>query len=571
MEPMENQTENQISPEINPPSEPKKKSPLIITLIVVIAILLVAVGALAGYVLVYTMANNNLPVNQNTNTNSNTNGVEPEDQDNKTIKINWHDPVAIPSMKIFTKVGDFDRENGDDFSVGAKYYEVGAVENGQYRGGKVIMTTSLNNDPSGLQFHRFILKNGALTLIAKYSDQIGEAMPTEKFQTDNELVISELDFPETLTNTINKAVLNREKYAQAIFSAKELVKVYTDPKYGDVYTSNSSINTDMAGVAKGGFYLKAADGTVKVYTMKIDFVQDKLVPSVVWNDGTQNKTNYDYRGNIGCGFIYYISVVGDLTKEDLIVAGQTSTGEPVYEIKDKESMVLKNFYSEYQVATGEQKASYEEFVSNHPVFFWYDPFGRLIKFRNATYGPMAECGKPVIYLYPEKTTAVSVKLEPQGGFTYTEPAYNGGWSVVAEPNGNLTEMASGKNYPYLFWEGRGGIYQTPTMGFVVRQGEVHGFLIQKLAELGLNQNESADFIEFWEPRMQGAPYYFVSFFGNRLMDEIAPLTITPKPDTVIRILMDFQPLQKPIKVQGYPIKTPVRQGFTVVEWGGVLR
>jgi hypothetical protein len=71
--------------------------------------------------------------------------------------------------------------------------------------------------------------------------------------------------------------------------------------------------------------------------------------------------------------------------------------------------------------------------------------------------------------------------------------------------------------------------------------------------------------------MTGAPYFFVTFLGNKEMDAIAPLTIIPKPDSVIRILMDFSPLQKPIFVEGYEIKTPNRNGFTVVEWGGVLR
>ncbi len=71
--------------------------------------------------------------------------------------------------------------------------------------------------------------------------------------------------------------------------------------------------------------------------------------------------------------------------------------------------------------------------------------------------------------------------------------------------------------------------------------------------------------------MQGSPYYFVTFLGTSEMNKIAPLTISPKPDTVIRILMDFSPLAKPIKVDGYNIKTPARNGFTVVEWGGVLR
>jgi hypothetical protein len=50
------------------------------------------------------------------------------------------------------------------------------------------------------------------------------------------------------------------------------------------------------------------------------------------------------------------------------------------------------------------------------------------------------------------------------------------------------------------------------------------------------------------------------------------LSLSETPDTLIRILMDYQPLEAPIKANP-PIlpKTPIREGFTVVEWGGVLR
>jgi hypothetical protein len=184
---------------------------------------------------------------------------------------------------------------------------------------------------------------------------------------------------------------------------------------------------------------------------------------------------------------------------------------------------------------------------------------------------VAECGKPVIYLYPTKTTNVSVKVEPKGGLSKSEPSYNNGWNVIATPDGQLTEIKTGNKYPYLFWEGRGGIYETPKKGFVVKSQNLHNFLIEKLAKLGLNEIETRDFIDFWEPRMVGAPYFFVTFLSNKEMDNLAPLTISPKPDSVIRILMDFSPLQKPISVEGYEIKTPARNGFTVVEWGGVLK
>ena len=50
------------------------------------------------------------------------------------------------------------------------------------------------------------------------------------------------------------------------------------------------------------------------------------------------------------------------------------------------------------------------------------------------------------------------------------------------------------------------------------------------------------------------------------------MQISPKPDTVIRILMDFKPLKKAIKVPEFKIpEVPLRKGFSVIEWGGIQR
>ena len=51
-----------------------------------------------------------------------------------------------------------------------------------------------------------------------------------------------------------------------------------------------------------------------------------------------------------------------------------------------------------------------------------------------------ECAeKPVIYLYPEQKTAVSVSLDYAGTLTATYPAYENGWHITAEPDGTLYE------------------------------------------------------------------------------------------------------------------------------------
>ena len=62
--------------------------------------------------------------------------------------------------------------------------------------------------------------------------------------------------------------------------------------------------------------------------------------------------------------------------------------------------------------------------------------------------------KPVIYLYPERETEVSVKLGyPAEYLTYTYPEYNGGWQVIAYPDGRMINKSDGSEHYYLFWEG----------------------------------------------------------------------------------------------------------------------
>ena len=82
--------------------------------------------------------------------------------------------------------------------------------------------------------------------------------------------------------------------------------------------------------------------------------------------------------------------------------------------------------------------------------------------------------------------------------------------------------------------------------------------------------EIDDFMEFWLPKMQEDPYYFITFLPQAEFEAIAPLTVEPKPDKVIRVFMDYKGLDKFEQVEPLNITTPKRIGFTVVEWGGAL-
>ena len=47
--------------------------------------------------------------------------------------------------------------------------------------------------------------------------------------------------------------------------------------------------------------------------------------------------------------------------------------------------------------------------------------------------------KPVVYLQPEAATEVTVRLDYDGELTCTYPAYDDGWTVLAQPDGTLTD------------------------------------------------------------------------------------------------------------------------------------
>jgi len=89
--------------------------------------------------------------------------------------------------------------------------------------------------------------------------------------------------------------------------------------------------------------------------------------------------------------------------------------------------------------------------------------------------------------------------------------------------------------------------------------------------MGLNEKEMADFLEFWLPKMPNTPYVRLTWFGNKLMDRLAPIFVMPKPETIIRVFLDFEGLGSKINLPPQKLSSPARKGFTVVEWGGLLR
>lgn len=180
--------------------------------------------------------------------------------------------------------------------------------------------------------------------------------------------------------------------------------------------------------------------------------------------------------------------------------------------------------------------------------------------------------KPAIYLYPKEKTDIQVAIAPKGKLTLTIPRYDaGGWHVTAYPGGNISYQD--RLYDYLYYEAQipDLLIEKPKEGFVLSYGELANFFQDLLPKLGLNEKETSQFSDYWLKSLPKSLYYFVGIVPADNLDTIAPITIDPSPNTIIRVTLYFEALSEKAYVN-QPIITPSkRSGFSVVEWGGIVK
>jgi len=176
--------------------------------------------------------------------------------------------------------------------------------------------------------------------------------------------------------------------------------------------------------------------------------------------------------------------------------------------------------------------------------------------------------KPIIYIYPEKETNVSVKLSNPELLTVSYPKYEREWNVVASVNGNLYDKKTNRNYYGLYYEAKNHNVSIREDGFIVKGEDSISFLESKLSILGLNEREINEFIIYWLPKLEVNKYNYIRFETQEEIDEYMKLDITPKPDSLIRVVMDYKPLNEKIEVKEQKLIPQVRHGYSVIEWGG---
>lgn len=181
--------------------------------------------------------------------------------------------------------------------------------------------------------------------------------------------------------------------------------------------------------------------------------------------------------------------------------------------------------------------------------------------------------KPNIYIYSQEEREVTVAFDQPELLTVTIPEYQDSWKVTADAEGRLTD-ASGGAYDFLFYESisEAFLFETEEGWRVPADGRKECFETI-LFDLGFQENETADFTEFWTEKLDPDTDYLMYPQGTERVDLAMPVTITEEPECLERIWFVFteddgRSMEEPA---GYEL-TRGGEGcrYYVLEWGGLV-
>jgi hypothetical protein len=174
--------------------------------------------------------------------------------------------------------------------------------------------------------------------------------------------------------------------------------------------------------------------------------------------------------------------------------------------------------------------------------------------------------KPNIYLYPEQVKKVAVTFGSPERLTKTIPEYTDGWSVSAAPDGLLDG-----SYGYLFYEADvETMYFQKAEAWSIPVADRSEALESILDKYGFNRKEKDDFIQFWNEKLDSGKEYLAYPQETWRIDKAMPVEISSDPDSIFRLWFYFTPDVRTPHLAPHEIETIDRNGFTVVEWGGMV-
>lgn len=569
-----------------PPKAPKKRFSKKIIVIIVLAI---AVIAAAAWLFIGGSKNSQQNAGDSTDQANKIDTTQVEAKPAAGTVVWLDTPKQLSYQAVFDEQ-EFKNNYSDpsaDIKTAYKFYQVGTS------GSDIIFLADATDGP-GSQV-ALIKKSGeSFTLLQQHSPDVFGMAGTEysgKYIGPKLAAAAKIDATSQYSDitppasvTIKNQVFKLPKYgalgrgyittSQPVSSDNLLYSFASDDKAGKLY---ETVLREDPNYRVSYFTLVTKDHVLHEYSIDSELFLAGT-PTITWTEGNKKNT-VAYRSAVGgCGFNDANEIAKNIDESMLEVIGTGPKGQKVYIIKDVNHPLFVKHYNEYkevaayneQLAADEKNMNLAEFKKRAGFYLAQDAQGRWIVMSNEKYIPGGGCAKPVVYLYPALTTLVNVSVGAD--VTLSDPYYPvGGWKgVLAQPNGKLTYK--GASYDSLFWEGYGkGAYPNIVSGYFVKRSGAEAAIRSDLAKQGLNTQEINDFWEFWQSKLPNKEYVRITWISKQQLERLAPLYVSPAPDTMIRVFLDMEGADAPYPLAKQIFMTPNRNGFTVVEWGGLAR
>jgi len=327
-------------------------------------------------------------------------------------------------------------------------------------------------------------------------------------------------------------------------------------------------------------FVKTPDGFIDILSYYGSFADTNGIAKFTFNNGTRNTDLY-YDGSTEGTCADQFTDFADIDTSTQAIIGKDFNNNPISGPKNKSDSYLNIEYQKYindytpmieDITPTPAPMTLDQYYNNYSIIYWRNEYGMLIRYHKDGSYPMMDCGKPAVYLYPTKTTDLSVKLTINGTLRFTLPKYSNGWDVKASPDGTIYNYGDGKKYDYLWWESdaTGKQIKMTNGGIILPKDEMSTKLKNVLTSFGLNQKETNQFLEYWLPILNSekSQYIYFTFLYNDEVNQIGKLDFSVTPDTEMRIFMLYKPVTANYETKKLYIPTMTRKGFTVVEWGG---
>lgn len=292
---------------------------------------------------------------------------------------------------------------------------------------------------------------------------------------------------------------------------------------------------------------------------------------ITLNDNRENVQIFDYSGNeylkdkydkiYGVTPSTYI-LVNDKGKIKLVQID----GKVLYEFTKQDNMGAINYSIDYDnnVIFQFNKTGEDSESNNQCIEYSYNLTNKTGEEKESACGGIA---KPVLYLYPEKETNVTVNFSNPEILETTYPKYKNSWQVKALPNGDLHDKDN-KYYYALYWDEKKVHKVSFDEGFYVENHQAITFLEEKLSYIGLNDKERNEFIMYWLPVLERNGRSLVYFELTEERESYNKLLISPKPDSMLRVVIHIKKVNTKQNIKKQSLTKFNRKGFSVVEWGG---